>query len=179
MSALERFVQARRFRARAAEYFELAADEIGLDVRARYLAIADHYTALADHELRSDRLERKKRLEEMSAARDKRAGRDRSAERERGAERDWGAAAARAQSVDPRSIDPRSINSRSIDLPSPDPRSIDPTSSRVPPPVKLRVIQGQIQGQLGDTRKLPPSPPPLSGSLQARLARRKYSRHGW
>jgi hypothetical protein len=173
MSALERFEQARRFRARAAEYFELAADEIGLDVRARYLAIADHYTALADHELRSDRLERKKRLEEMSAARDKRAGRDRSAERERGAARDWGAAAARAQSIDPRSIDPRSIN----------PQSIDPTSSRAPPPVKLRVIQGQVQGQvqgqLSDTRKQPPSPLPLSGSLQARLARRKYSRHGW
>jgi hypothetical protein len=72
MSALERFVQARRFRARAAEYYELAAGAFGLDVRARYLAIADHYTALAETELRSDRLERKKRLEEMRAEREKR-----------------------------------------------------------------------------------------------------------
>jgi hypothetical protein len=162
MSALERFVRARRFRARAADYFELAADEVGLDIRARYLAVADHYTALADHELRSDRLERKKRLEEMGAARDKRAGRDRVAERdrfaerdrvaerERGAERDWNAAAARAQSV-------------------------DATSFRAPPPVKLRVIQGQA----GDSRKQPQPPTPLSGSILARPVRRKYSRHAW
>jgi hypothetical protein len=132
MSALERFVRARRFRARAAEYFELAADEVGLGVRARYLAIADHYTALADHELRSDRLERKKRLEEMRAARDKRG------------------AAARLQSADQK-------------------------SSRSPLPVKLRVIQGQA----GDSRKSSQPPAPSSGSVLARPARRKYSRHAW
>jgi hypothetical protein len=143
MSALERFVRARRFRARAADYFELAADEVGLDVRARYLAIADHYTALADHELRSDRLERKKRLEEMCAARDKRAGRDRSAEQDR-------SAAARLQNT-------------------------APTPLRALLPVKLRVIQGQAS----DTRKQPQSPAALIGSAQARLARRKYSRHAW
>jgi hypothetical protein len=33
------------------------------------LAIADHYVALADAELRSDRLERKSRLAEMQAMR--------------------------------------------------------------------------------------------------------------
>jgi hypothetical protein len=132
MSALERFVRARRFRTRASDYYELAAGASGLDVRGRYLAIADHYTALAETELRSDRLERKKRLEEMRAERDKRA------------------AAARLQSA-------------------------DSAASRAPLPVKLRVIQGQA----GDTRKQNQSLAPLSGSVQARLARRKYSRHAW
>jgi hypothetical protein len=156
MSALERFVQARRFRARAAEYFELAADEVGLDVRARYLAIADHYTALADHELRSDKLERKKRLEEMRDARDRRTGRDRTVERDRialrdrSAERDTGAPVASAPIADVMSVP-------------------------APAPVKLRVIQGLAS----DTRKQPQSPAALIGSAQARLARRKYSRHGW
>jgi hypothetical protein len=73
MSALERFVRARRFRSCAANYYELAAGAFSLDVRTRYLAIADHYTALADTELRSDKLERKKRLEEMRGEREKRA----------------------------------------------------------------------------------------------------------
>ena len=41
----------------------------GTAVRARYLAIADHYVALADAELRSDKLERKSRLAEMQAMR--------------------------------------------------------------------------------------------------------------
>jgi hypothetical protein len=73
MSVLERFVRARRFRSSAADYYELAAAAFNLDVRTRYLAIADHYTALAENELRSDRLERKKRLEEMRAEREKKA----------------------------------------------------------------------------------------------------------
>jgi hypothetical protein len=73
MSALERFVRARQYRSCAADYYELAAGAFSVDVRARYLAIADHYTALAETELRSDRLERKKRLEDMRAERQKRA----------------------------------------------------------------------------------------------------------
>jgi hypothetical protein len=73
MSALERFVRARQYRSCAADYYEMAAGAFSVDVRTRYLAIADHYTALADAELRSDRLERKKRLAEMRAAREKRA----------------------------------------------------------------------------------------------------------
>jgi hypothetical protein len=47
-----------------------------MDVRKRYLAIADHYAALAETELRADRLERKRRLEEMSATRAKKAAAD-------------------------------------------------------------------------------------------------------
>ena len=73
MSALERFVRARRFRSCAADYYEMAAGAFSLDVRTRYLAIADHYAALAETELRSDRLEREKRLEDMRAERQKRA----------------------------------------------------------------------------------------------------------
>jgi len=73
MSGLDRFVRARRFRTRAADYYELAAGAFSLDVRTRYLAIADHYAALAETELRSDKLERKQRLEEMRVEREKRA----------------------------------------------------------------------------------------------------------
>jgi hypothetical protein len=47
-----------------------------MDVCKRYLAIGDHYAALAETELRSDRLERKRRLEEMSAARAKKLAAD-------------------------------------------------------------------------------------------------------
>src|SRR5579864_5555584 len=69
MSVLERFVRIRRFRRCAADYFDLASASAGAAVRARYLAIADHYIALADAEFRSDRTERKNRLAEMQAVR--------------------------------------------------------------------------------------------------------------
>jgi hypothetical protein len=69
MSVLERFVRIRQFRRCAADYYDLASASLGTAVRARYLAIADHYVALADAELRSDRLERKSRLAEMQAIR--------------------------------------------------------------------------------------------------------------
>ena len=69
MSVLERFVRMRQFRRCAADYYDLASGSFGTAVRARYLAIADHYVALADAELRSDRLERKSRLAEMQAMR--------------------------------------------------------------------------------------------------------------
>ena len=59
----------RQFRRCAADYYDLASGSFGTAVRARYLAIADHYVALADAELRSDRLERKSRLAEMQAMR--------------------------------------------------------------------------------------------------------------
>jgi hypothetical protein len=71
MSVLEVFVRARQYRDRAAEFFELAAQPFSEEVRARYLAIADHYMALAEAEIRTDRLIRQKRLEQMRAAREK------------------------------------------------------------------------------------------------------------
>ena len=71
MSVLEVFVRARQYKERAAEYFELAAQPFSEEVRARYLAIADHYMALAEGELRTDRLIRQKRLEQMRAEREK------------------------------------------------------------------------------------------------------------
>jgi hypothetical protein len=71
MSALETFVRIRQYKDRAAEYFELAAQPFSDEVRARYLAIADHYMELADFEIRTDRLARQKRLEQMRAAREK------------------------------------------------------------------------------------------------------------
>ena len=70
MSALEVFVRARQYKDRAAEYFELAAQPFSEEVRARYLAIADHYMALAEGEIRADRLMRQKRLEQMRAVRE-------------------------------------------------------------------------------------------------------------
>jgi hypothetical protein len=71
MSALEIFVRIRQYRNRAGEFHQLAARSFSLEVRERYLTIADHYTALADAELRSDRLARKKRLEQMRAERER------------------------------------------------------------------------------------------------------------
>src|ERR1700677_2883048 len=103
MSVLERFVRVRRLRARAEEYYGLTSDAFSEDVRKRYLAIADHYAALADTELRSDRMERKRRLEEMSAARAKNAAADQ------------------------------------LDRPGREP-------SRLPPPVRLRIIYSQKHG---------------------------------
>jgi hypothetical protein len=69
MSVLDRFVRIRRFRAQAAENYALAAESFSDSVRARYLAIADHYTALAEAELLSDKRERQFRLAEMQAKR--------------------------------------------------------------------------------------------------------------
>ncbi len=69
MSELDRFVRIRRFRARAADNYALAAESFGDGVRARYLAIADHYNVLADAELLSDKLQRKSRLAELQAKR--------------------------------------------------------------------------------------------------------------
>jgi hypothetical protein len=69
MSVLERFVRIRRLRAQAAENFALAAESFSDSVRARFLAIADHYAAVADAELLSDQRERKFRLAAMQAAR--------------------------------------------------------------------------------------------------------------
>lgn len=69
MSVLDRFVRIRRLRAQAADNYALAAESFGDNVRARYLAIADHYAALADAELLSDKRERKWRLAEMQAQR--------------------------------------------------------------------------------------------------------------
>ena len=71
MSALEVFVRARQYKDRAAEYFELAAQPFTEEVRARYLAVADHYMALAETEIRTDSLMRQKRLEQMRAERAK------------------------------------------------------------------------------------------------------------
>jgi hypothetical protein len=71
MSALETFVRIRQYKDRAAEFFGLAAHSFSLEVRARYLAIADHYMALAEAETRADRLTRKQRLEHMRSEREK------------------------------------------------------------------------------------------------------------
>jgi len=71
MSVLEVFVRARQYKDRAAEYFELAAQPFSEEVRARYLAVADHYMALAEGEIRTDRLMRQKRLEQMRTEREK------------------------------------------------------------------------------------------------------------
>jgi hypothetical protein len=71
MSALETFVRIRQFKDRAAEFFELSGQPFSEEVRARYLAIADHYMALAEAELRSDQLMRKQRLEQMRSERGK------------------------------------------------------------------------------------------------------------
>jgi hypothetical protein len=70
MSALEVFVRIRQYKDRAAEFFELAAQPFSEEVRARYLAIADHYMALADAEIRADKLIRQKRLDHMRAERE-------------------------------------------------------------------------------------------------------------
>ncbi|MGB7037766.1 MAG: hypothetical protein WBD71_19820 [Xanthobacteraceae bacterium] len=69
MSVLDRFVRIRRFRAQAADNYDLAAGAFSDSVRARYLAVADHYTALAEAELLSDKRERQVRLAEMQAKR--------------------------------------------------------------------------------------------------------------
>jgi len=69
MSVLDRFVRIRRFRAQAAENYDLAAGAFSETVRGRYLAIADHYAALAEAELLSDKRERQRRLAAMRAER--------------------------------------------------------------------------------------------------------------
>jgi hypothetical protein len=65
MSVLETFVRIRRHRTRAADFQQLASGSFSLDVRDRYLAIANHYFALADAEVLSDKLRRKERLKEL------------------------------------------------------------------------------------------------------------------
>lgn len=69
MSVLERFVRIRRLRTLAADHYGLAAESFSDSVRARYLAIADHYTALAEAELLSDKRERTFRLAGLQAKR--------------------------------------------------------------------------------------------------------------
>jgi len=71
MSALETFVRIRQYKDRAAEFFELSGQPFSEEVRARYLAIADHYMALADAEWRTDQLVRKQRLDRMRSEREK------------------------------------------------------------------------------------------------------------
>jgi len=73
MSALEIFVRVRQYRNRAAEFFRLAAGAFSLEVRERYLVIANHYNALADGEILSDRLARRRLLEQMRAKRQRKA----------------------------------------------------------------------------------------------------------
>jgi len=73
VSALTTFIRIRQFRARAAEHYYLASTEdVSEDVRARYRAIGDHFTALAEAELAADKSERKRRLEKLRADRAKR-----------------------------------------------------------------------------------------------------------
>ena len=66
MSVLDRFVRIRGYRERAAAYCRLATRPYPFVVQQRYLAIADHYTALADGELVADRLARQRRLQDMA-----------------------------------------------------------------------------------------------------------------
>ena len=81
MSALERFERIRYLRARAAEYIALASEPCDIEVRNRYSRIAGHYIALAESELRSDKLERQQKLEELRLKRTaKAAGRQPAAE---------------------------------------------------------------------------------------------------
>jgi hypothetical protein len=73
MSALEIFVRIRQYRNRATAFFQLAAGAFSPGVRERYLVIADHYNALADGEILSDRLARRRLLEQMRAMRQRKA----------------------------------------------------------------------------------------------------------
>ena len=73
MSVLETFVRIRRYRTRAAAFQQLAGGSFSLDVRDRYLSIANHYFAIADAEQRSDKLQCKERLEKLRYAREKKA----------------------------------------------------------------------------------------------------------
>ncbi|MGA9894961.1 MAG: hypothetical protein WBE48_18360 [Xanthobacteraceae bacterium] len=70
MSALQTFERMREYRQRAADYYRMASRNYSDDVRARYLAIADHFLALADADMQADRLERKRRLQEMQSNRE-------------------------------------------------------------------------------------------------------------
>lgn len=70
MSVLETFVRIRRYRTRAADFQRLAGGSVSLDVRDRYLAIANHYIALANAEVLSDKLRRKERLKELRSERE-------------------------------------------------------------------------------------------------------------
>ncbi|MGB6444898.1 MAG: hypothetical protein WBF47_06850 [Xanthobacteraceae bacterium] len=70
MSALQTFERMREYRQRAADYYRMASRNYSDDVRARYLAIADHFLSLADADMQADRLERKRRLQEMQSNRE-------------------------------------------------------------------------------------------------------------
>jgi hypothetical protein len=65
MSVLERYVQIRHLRNCAAAYYDRASETFSFSVRARYLTIADHYTALAEAELHAERKNRRARLEQL------------------------------------------------------------------------------------------------------------------
>jgi hypothetical protein len=69
MSVLDTFIRIRSYRDRADEYYRLAAEPFNFDVRERYLAVADHYAALAEAEFSADRVARKRRLQELDAER--------------------------------------------------------------------------------------------------------------
>ena len=69
MSVLRRFERIRYLRALAAEYSALASRPNETAVRARYTKIAAHYIALAESELRSDKVERQQKLEALRVKR--------------------------------------------------------------------------------------------------------------
>ena len=70
VSVLETFVRIRHYRTRAADFQQLAGELFSLDVRNQYLAIANHYFALAEAEILSDKLRRNERLKELRSERE-------------------------------------------------------------------------------------------------------------
>jgi hypothetical protein len=62
MSVLNRFVTIRRYRARAAEFRELAERHSAPTIQNRYFSIAAHYAALAAAEELSDKRRSSERL---------------------------------------------------------------------------------------------------------------------
>jgi hypothetical protein len=70
MSVLQRFVRIREYRNCAAKFRGIAEACVGENVKGRYLAVADHYTALADLEMRSDKIVRAERLEQLRLTRE-------------------------------------------------------------------------------------------------------------
>lgn len=70
MSVLDRFVAIRRYRARAAEFRNLAERASLATVRSRYLTIASHYNVLAASEELSDKLRSAERLRELRLQRE-------------------------------------------------------------------------------------------------------------
>ena len=74
MSVLDVLVKIRRYRSRAADFRELAEASANADLRDRNLAVAEHYSALADAEERSERAKVIERLESLKADRQRMAG---------------------------------------------------------------------------------------------------------